>query len=417
MSTERVSSHSNLTMWINATMVSSSPSYNLTTWINVTDQHLNVTNETDRHNYMGASIKETGMYKIAIALLIWILPVVIIFGTTGNVLSFILMLQREMRQTSTYFYLAILAVADTIVLFVSAFKTWIRTWSEFELLHISDASCKTLMFLAYFSLHLSAWLIVAVTIERFIVVWFPLKATSLCSTTRARYTTVAIVVALFLLNAHLFWTAELLSDPITGEKKCAMLRDNDFLYKEVVPWVHLTVYSFVPICSLLTFNTLIIVSLIRHRQVIVSQMTKDDRRTRYNHRKLAITLLCISFVWIATTIPSALYTVLPLNPRTAEEVATLLLVKVICYIILYINHAINFLLYCATGQNFRCGFSKLVRKLCRTRREPKPKLMFRASRSGSGQETSFPLMDNMYLNRGSKALPLRKHAYSNILKS
>ena len=393
-------SNQNLTTWPNYTTDWPSSSYDSTTWINVTTQYFNGTNGTDKLPAM--LVRDTAAYKTSIAILIWTLPPIILFGTTGNIFSFILMLQREMRQTSTYFYLAILAVADTMVLFVSAFKTWIRTWSNFELLHISDGSCKTFMFLTYFSLHLSGWLIVAVTVERFIVVWFPLKATSICNTTRARFTTVIIVLVLFLLNVHLFWTAELVSNPGTGDKNCGMLQDNELLYKDVVPWLHLAVYSFVPSCALLIFNTLIIVSLIRHRQVVVSQMTKDDRRTRYNHRKLAITLLWVSFVWICTTTPSALYTVLPLRPSSVEEMGMLLLVKVICYIILYINHSINFLLYCATGQNFRCEFTRLVRKLCRSKKKPKPKLTFRASRSGSGQETSFPLMDAMYINSGSK---------------
>ena len=378
--------------------------YNVTlTWINDTVLNINDTNVTATTPTSRGGLQNNATYRLAITLLIWSLPVVIIFGTLGNIFSFILMLQREMRHTSTYFYLAILAVADTVVLFVSAFKTWIRTWSNFELLHISDASCKTLMFLVYFSLHLSAWLVVAVTVERFIVVWFPLKATSICSTTRAKLTIVGITLTLFLLNVHLFWTAELVTEPMTKAKMCAMLRDYDVLYKEVVPWLHLTVYSFIPFVTLLFFNIMIIVSLIKHRRIVATQMTKDDQRTQYHHRKLAITLLCISFVWIITTTPSALYTVLHLKPKTDDERAMFVLVKSICYIIMYINHSINFLLYCITGRNFRCKFSRLIRSLCQHRQKPKPKLTFKANRSGSGQDTSFPLTEHMYLNHGSKA--------------
>lgn len=341
-------------------------------------------------------------YNLALGLIMWTLPVIITVGTIGNIFSFMVMIQREMRQTSTFFYLAVLAVADTIVLFMSAFKTWIRLCSGFEMLHFSDATCKLFTFLTYFSLHMSAWLIVAVTVERFIVVWFPLKATSICSAKRAKLTTLGLGIGFFLLNAHLFWTADLITDPKSGQKTCAMLQNNQFLYKEVIPWVHLTLYSFIPFVSLLVFNILIVVSLIKHRQIITSQMTRADKRTRYNHRRLAITLLCISFVWIITTTPSALYTVLPLKRDTVKEIAHFFLIKVICYIFMYINHSINFFLYCITGQAFRREFMKLVCRACRKRRKPKPRLTFRASRSGSGQETVFPLVENMYGNRGSK---------------
>ena len=40
-------------------------------------------------------------------------PVIIVFGTLGNVLAFIVMWRGSMRHVSTCFYMAILALADT----------------------------------------------------------------------------------------------------------------------------------------------------------------------------------------------------------------------------------------------------------------------------------------------------------------
>ncbi|XP_052279193.1 thyrotropin-releasing hormone receptor-like isoform X2 [Dreissena polymorpha] len=359
------------------------------------DIYLNISSEAPTHDRPpGGSVTDQPLYSAGITAMLWGLPHIITLGTIGNIFSFIVMLQREMRQTSTFFYLAVLAVADTIVLFVSAFKTWIRTATGFEMLHVSDLSCKTFMFLTYFSLHLSAWLIVAVTIERFIVVWFPLKATTICSTRRAKLTTLAVAGSLAILNCHLFWTAELVQDLKTGRTVCAMLQTNQFLYKEVMPWLHFTIYCLLPFILLMTFNALIILSLIRHRQMITSQMTRNDKRSRYNHRKLAITLLSVSFVWIATNIPSALYTVIPLHPTTAQQAASQFFIKILCYLFLYLNHAINFLLYCITGQAFRREFAKLICCTCRKKRQPKRRLQFRASRTGSVHDTTTPLMNS-----------------------
>jgi len=69
--------------------------------------------------------------------------------------------------TSIYCYLLVLAVVDTIVLFVSAFKTWIRLISGVEWLHGSAVTCRGLMFMLLVALHLSAWLIVIVSADRF----------------------------------------------------------------------------------------------------------------------------------------------------------------------------------------------------------------------------------------------------------
>ena len=65
-------------------------------------------------------------YKIGMAIITHILPVVIVLGTVGNMLSFIVLMRKRMRYTSVYFYLAMLACADTVVLYSSGFKTWIR---------------------------------------------------------------------------------------------------------------------------------------------------------------------------------------------------------------------------------------------------------------------------------------------------
>ena len=39
--------------------------------------------------------------------------VIIIFGSNGNILTFIVMLRGSMKDVSTYFYMSILTIADT----------------------------------------------------------------------------------------------------------------------------------------------------------------------------------------------------------------------------------------------------------------------------------------------------------------
>jgi len=59
-------------------------------------------------------------------LAVYIMPVIIAVGTVGNLTSLAVLLRRRMRRTSVYLYLTVLALADVSVLYVSAFKTWIR---------------------------------------------------------------------------------------------------------------------------------------------------------------------------------------------------------------------------------------------------------------------------------------------------
>jgi len=59
-------------------------------------------------------------------LAVYIMPIIIAVGTVGNLTSLAVLLRRRMRRTSVYLYLTALALADVGVLYVSAFKTWIR---------------------------------------------------------------------------------------------------------------------------------------------------------------------------------------------------------------------------------------------------------------------------------------------------
>ena len=53
-------------------------------------------------------------YKVGMAIVLWVFPVVIFVGTLGNLLSFIVLLTKRMRNTSVNIYLVYLALIDTL---------------------------------------------------------------------------------------------------------------------------------------------------------------------------------------------------------------------------------------------------------------------------------------------------------------
>ena len=64
--------------------------------------------------------------EVAVALMLIVPPIIILMGTIGNLLTLIIMItDRNMRSMSTYFYLAVLAVADTVVLYLGLLTQWV----------------------------------------------------------------------------------------------------------------------------------------------------------------------------------------------------------------------------------------------------------------------------------------------------
>lgn len=155
------------------------------------------------------ALSHPGARKAAMMMIRYLFPVVVFVGTIGNTLSALVLVRQRMRTTSIYVYLLALAGADTLVLYVSAFKTWIRIVTGVELLHVSDTACRCLTYLFVIGLHLSAWLIVLVTVDRFIAVWLPLRAIHICTVRRARLLIVALTIVLLVANSHIFWTIRL----------------------------------------------------------------------------------------------------------------------------------------------------------------------------------------------------------------
>jgi len=76
-------------------------------------------------------------------------------------------------------------------------------------------------------------------------------------------------------------------------------------------------------------------------------------------------LLVVSVAWLVFTTPYAIFTLcvqkLSDDPQTASIQQ---LVRVICFLLMYINHAVNFLLYCLTGRKFRVELKEMMSGIC-----------------------------------------------------
>ena len=64
-------------------------------------------------------------------------------------------------------------------------------------------------------------------------------------------------------------------------------------------------------------------------------------------------LVSVSFCWLILTAPFNIHTMLALNGVMASSPDTNVLLKTICFCLLYVNHSVNLLLYCFTGRKFR----------------------------------------------------------------
>ena len=315
---------------------------------------------------------------------VYVSPVLLVLGTFGNIFSFII-LAKNMLKVSTYSYLAVLAIMDMLVLYIGLLRMWVGQFTV-DIQDTANWLCKGVNFLGYVSSDSSVWLIIAVTIERFIAVCFPLKAPRMCNTKRARMVILLVIVAICVVNAHIIWTVELRYIHNNGSyiTQCDASEDHKFLVKSVWPWVDAAIYSFVPFVIITILNVLIIRQVIGARQqrnqlqqlTVMSKINGIVYKTQAKRhcegsKKLTCMLLAVSFTFLLTTLPMNLLQIVSafLGPKDGSEdydmrYAKYTLARTVVELLMYINHTINFFLYCATGRKFRRQFKVMVCLCC-----------------------------------------------------
>jgi hypothetical protein len=74
----------------------------------------------------GGGGQEETATSAATTLMLVVPAIIILVGTLGNLLTFLIFItDRTMRAMSTYFYLAVLALADTFVLYMGLMTRWV----------------------------------------------------------------------------------------------------------------------------------------------------------------------------------------------------------------------------------------------------------------------------------------------------
>ncbi|XP_059164420.1 thyrotropin-releasing hormone receptor-like [Physella acuta] len=310
-----------------------------------------------------------------------ILPVLIVVGTFGNVFSFIILRRKQMLKVSSYLYLAVLAIIDTCVLYIGGLRLFLLHLLQVDIQDLGDWQCKVIVTFSYVVADLSVWLIIAVTVERYIVVCFPFRASSMCNVTRAKKVIFSLFLLFLAFNSHTFWTVRLDSKGI-----CSPGEEYKYMYNHVWSMIDFIVYSIFPFISITIMNILIIkeVAWARSNRVLLSGTEHENSSSHLGtsctgHRRcnmgegprLTILLLTVSFTFLVFTFPNNIFISFSHVWNQADSTvyrAKLNVARAIAELLMYANHSINFFLYCATGNKFRQQILELCRCLRRRHR-------------------------------------------------
>ena len=149
--------------------------------------------------------------------LIWqtVPPVLIVFGTVGNVLSMIVLTRGTLKHLVSSTYLLSLSVVDLLVLYIGLLRQWLRYLVGFDIRTAANWICKMHSCLQYIVLDVSVWLLTMFTIERLIPTMSPFSNRIICTKQRARVIVCSVCVVVIVWNSHIIYGMEL--RPTRGE--------------------------------------------------------------------------------------------------------------------------------------------------------------------------------------------------------
>ena len=284
-----------------------------------------------------------------------------------------------MRRLSTYAFLAGLCVADSMTLVLTCIPPVLERYATSPE-DSSSGLCKTKIFLYQVFSHYASWLLVSVTVERYIAVVYPMKTHILCNRPRAYKTMTFIFIILMAVNCHIFFTHGLTENlqfennntQVTQYKCDSLKRQYDFISGPWL-WIDMFLYSMGPFLIILVLNTIIVYQIRlanRQRKRMVSN-SKNPKDSQEADRRMTIMFLSITFAFLVLVLPiniililRQLVKVVPNSDAGIKHNARMALAATMGRVLMTVNHSINLFLYCATGRKFRQELCLLCRCKC-----------------------------------------------------
>jgi hypothetical protein len=396
-----------------------------------------------------------------------ICPLLLAFGTCTNILSLLVLTRKRMRKHSTYLYLAILSIIDMLALHLGLIRDYL---AHGYCIYINTTwLCRLHSFLFYYTLDFSSWILVAVSIDRFLAITFVFSSYTrhllLKLLAKPKLICCIIGTCLFFLNLHFFFYIEAFefktkpaaatsiynnnnknstvkidenyfSIGVSGEYLNCGVNEKRYpryskFFQNNWAYIDLSAYAILPffimsVCNIAIIknakfslpsvtksklttslanisdvgrleqqqqqykkenkkkfvfcclfklsktnkkeleNNYVIPSQIIKAQTFFSPMisaTHTNTQQSRNIKMMTLTIISVTCIFIILTLPVMLYIVIEkittidgdffLDPNRKAVIWSVL------NVLMYINHSINFVLYCLTGSKFRTELATL----------------------------------------------------------
>ena len=268
----------------------------------------------------------------------------IIAGTSLNLLTLAVLCRSPFRNTKkqpAMHYMRVIAVFDILTLYGWNLDHYFSYVHSLPLSEYSISSCKAIVFISYATRQVSAWLRVFVCFDRYLTL-SRLRRTRF-NTSRGILIIIGCIIAVFItLNFPLLLFA-------CFYKPDGIISANAPQYQIFPMWdyIHLCVYTAVPLVLMVVFNSGVVYHLLRIRR------GSTVSNSRIHHRAVSVTLVVTTSLFLILTTPSSI--AFPFFHRVISNTGLQLLDG-----IYFTHHTLSLPLYLITFHEFRREFLAMI---------------------------------------------------------
>ena len=290
-----------------------------------------------------------------------------ILGLACNSLVLLVILSdAHFNRSSFSVYVKSMAVSDTLVLI---FKFW--SYINKETKYYFSSLCTILTFCSEASVLLSVWIIVTITIERTLVILFPLHKKKFVTAYRARF------IVLIIASLTILFSIRFLIIPIDTSnnqlKRCHPTSFKWVSYRRINKLITEFGYCYIPLTIVIIGNVLAICAVkravIRRRDILTNRSYRQRRRVDANENQFMLMLLIVTIMFIICFVPFTMTSVIARTGLpfgicfTKRMMRNFLLLHRVAELLKDLNFCINFIIYCISGRRFRYALVMLIKRL------------------------------------------------------
>ncbi|XP_052539638.1 thyrotropin-releasing hormone receptor-like [Tympanuchus pallidicinctus] len=319
-------------------------------------------------------------------------------GIAGNAMVVLVVLRTKHMVTPTNCYLVSLAVADLLVLLVAGLPNISEVVSSWVYGYVG---CLCITYLQYLGINISSWSITAFTVERYIAICHAIKAQLLCTVARAK----RIIFSLWIFTSLycLMWFFLVDTSQVTfsdGEQVSCGYRVSRSLYMPIY-FLDFAVFYVIPLGLAAVLYGLIARILYMsplpaapqhalgsaHRGGSLQQSCLGSRGILSSRKQvtkmLAVVVVLFALLWLP-------YRTLVVVNSFVDPPYLNIWFLLFCRMCIYLNSAINPIIYSLMSQRFRAAFRKLCRCRWKSTEVPTPRsIPVLYSRANDGSQGSF----------------------------